>query len=595
MLSQKDKEGRKSVIAYGSKTLNKHQKNYCATKKELLAVIHFVSEYRPYLWGRKFEILTDCRAVQWLQNFKDPNGQLARWLSILAEFEFTVCHRPGVANSNADALSRRHAGAENCPSCAIEIGKLKMIQFTSTLVPSIREAQKDDPDISQIRIWLESRHDPPSVAELATKSKDLKKMVAWWKDLIVEDNLVKILSSKEDPRTIIPRTWREEVLRQVHDVPQAGHLGVKKTLRRVRARFLWPSLRTDVERYVASCVHCQQIKGNATRELLQPLVSSAFNELLSCDLVGPISESKSGNNYIVTMIDHFSKWTECIPIPDKSSGTVVQSVVDNWFCRYGTPGTILTDQGTEFEKEFRDSLIKTFKIKKVRTTPFHPQTNGALERYHRTLRQILQTLTDSFDENWDLKIPMAMFAYRSSVHATTDHEPYEILFGKQMEIPISRSLHSGQPDIDELEEILIENNDERLRIARDVWKMSARARTAFEFQYNKKAKTSKPLMEGDLVMVLDSVLKPGEMAKFHRKWKGPFKIERQTGTVTYEISDLERGTKKIIHRNRLKPCHEDTRLLIKRKGVNNRESLHIRPLDRNVVPEISNVAAMEEI
>ena len=105
VLSQVDGEGRERVIAYGSRLLSKAERRYCVTRRELLAVVAFTQQYRPYLLGRKFQLRTDHGSLMWLTNFREPEGQLARWLERLQELDFDIIHRRGKVHVNADALS----------------------------------------------------------------------------------------------------------------------------------------------------------------------------------------------------------------------------------------------------------------------------------------------------------------------------------------------------------------------------------------------------------------------------------------------------------------------------------------------------------
>ena len=99
-------DGQERVIAYGSRSLTKEERRYCVTRRELLAVVYFLKTLRHYLYGRKFTVRTDHGALRWLTNFKDPQGQVARWLEVLGTYDFEIQHRPGLRHGNADALSR---------------------------------------------------------------------------------------------------------------------------------------------------------------------------------------------------------------------------------------------------------------------------------------------------------------------------------------------------------------------------------------------------------------------------------------------------------------------------------------------------------
>ena len=593
VLSQKKASGEVKVIAYGSHTLGKHQKQYCATKKELLAVITFIRDYRPYLWGRQFKVITDCASLKWLREFKDPSGQLARWLSQLEEFDFVVEHRPGRVNQNADALSRRHPGYDTCPSCkTVEIGAVKVVKIAEDLLQEVKDAQKSDPSLAQV-IARKNRNEPaPNVKDIEPQLEDLVTYAKWWNSLSIENDLVVLWNDEDDEyKVVLPEDFRKTILQQCHDIPIAGHPGIKKTLARIKSRFVWPKLKRTVTQYVQTCETCQQVKGNTDRAKLQPITSTAFNEMLCCDLVGPLNTSKSGNNYILTMGDHFTKWMEAVPIKDKSAKTVANKVIDTWICRYGAPSTILTDCGTEFEAEFRNVLCKSFKIKKVRTTPYHPMTNGMLERNHRTLKSVLQCLVNSYDNDWDEHLQLAMCAFRSAVHDSTGHEPYQLVFGTRMPLPIERVINPHELELDtEYSDSLKELQDNKLKLISACWQIAQKARDSYRSQYDKKVRKEITFNEGDMVYVHDTMVKPGEVAKFHRKWQGPYKVLQRMSPVTYKVQ-LEEKTPKVLHVNRLKICDPKTRFKPRRTGVNNRQVKERRGPLRTAAEGFTDVGA----
>ena len=107
-------EGQERVISYGSKKLDKAQRNYCVTRRELLSLVTFITQYRHYLLGKQFTLRTDHSSLRWLFNFKEPEGQLARWLEVLAQYNFEIVHRDGKKHGNCDALSRQYCGEETC-------------------------------------------------------------------------------------------------------------------------------------------------------------------------------------------------------------------------------------------------------------------------------------------------------------------------------------------------------------------------------------------------------------------------------------------------------------------------------------------------
>jgi len=159
-------------------------------------------------------------------------------------------------------------------------------------------------------------------------------------------------------------------------------------------------------------------------------------EKIFLDIVGPLPTTLSSNNYILTIQDDLSKYTIGVPIPNHQENTVAEAFVIHFVCVHGIPGTILTDQGTDFLGKTFTEGSKLLKINKVNTSPFRPQTNGGLERSHRTLTKYLQHYVDKNLNNWDHLLLYAFFVYNSTVHTSTNFQPYALVYGHTLEIPI---------------------------------------------------------------------------------------------------------------------------------------------------------------
>ena len=158
----------------------------------------------------------------------------------------------------------------------------------------------------------------------------------------------------------------------LHD--NAGHLGVEKTVDKLRQRFYWFGLREDTEIHIQSCITCQQCK-NPPKKAKAPLhnVKTGYPfEKLGIDIVGPIPPSEKGNKYIVVLVDYFTKYPFAFPLKDIQSETVAESIIDSSFCTFGVPISIHSDQGSNFESWTFQSLCKMINTVKTRTTPFAP-------------------------------------------------------------------------------------------------------------------------------------------------------------------------------------------------------------------------------
>eukprot|EP00731_Ephydatia_muelleri_P034851 Em0081g16a len=300
-------ENDRCVVAYASRVLTKQERQYCATRREMLALIWAIQYFKPYLWGRPFKVRTDHSALKWLKNFKDPHGQVARWLEILSEYDFTVKHRPGLKHGNADSLSRlpcRQCGAsqdqvENLYSLEAALAQATesdLALWLPILTPTDQETlQNNDPALAQVMVWVESNSFPKSFPKdggywLQTLWAQQKYLVLRngvlyrrWED-IPGKGLNKCL------QFVLPQDLVPTVLEQLHNAPSGSHLGVSKTVEKVRRRFYWPGQRRDIERWCAACESCATRKAPPTkpRAAMQADLPSGPFERVAMDILGPL-------------------------------------------------------------------------------------------------------------------------------------------------------------------------------------------------------------------------------------------------------------------------------------------------------------------
>ncbi|GFS68355.1 retrovirus-related Pol polyprotein from transposon 297 [Trichonephila clavipes] len=302
-------DGQERVVAYWSKCLSKPERNYCVTRKELLAIVKAIEHFHHYLYGQKFLLRTDHASLTWLMNFRNTEGQVARWIQRLNEYYFDIRHRKGSSHGNADALSRRPC-PENCRHCSRVETKydyaIRQIT-TSTATPpdpwsdeKVREDQMADPDIKPLIEFMESSSNKPSWQDISAYSPTTKQYWALWNSLHLRNGVLYRKFESEDGKTfrwqlVLPRSRIPEVLKELHGSPTGGHFGVMKTLHRVRERFFWGKVRADVEQWCKSCDACSARKGPKIRsrgKLHRYNVGAPF-ERIAFDILGPLPRTAS--------------------------------------------------------------------------------------------------------------------------------------------------------------------------------------------------------------------------------------------------------------------------------------------------------------
>jgi hypothetical protein len=500
--------GTEKVIAYGSKGLSKSQRNYCTTYRELLALVEFAPYYKHFLLGRRFLVRTDHSSLRWLMRFKDAEGLVGRWLAKLANFDFDIEHRAGIAHGNADALSRsplirrrRRCGREECNDCAglgatpvkccatllsgsdgkvayhvryawppqhggelegydsdtasdgesdvgpVGVASVKTVAQESNWVAAwsadeLHKLQREDAAIGTVCGWYEdSKGKKPCRRMIAKSGPEIKNICGLWPTLVMKDGLLYRRWETTERGTVMqllaPPALRTEIFNQLHSSRLGGHLGRKRTMGMIRSRFFWPMAKRDIEQWCKECNECAQVKPGPRHKakLQQEPVGGRF-ERVAIDVMGELPLTANGNKYILVVSDYFTKWTQAFPMKNQTAMTVADTLVNHCFSLFGMPRWIHSDQGSNFESEFFQELCKLLDIKKTQTTPYHPQSDGMVERFNRTCQQMLKVFINENRSDWDDHLAQLLMAYRSSAHESTGLSPNFMMFGEELGLPI---------------------------------------------------------------------------------------------------------------------------------------------------------------
>lgn len=586
VLSQ-EQDGQERVIAYMSKAMNKHEQSYCVTRKELLAVVCALRNFHSYLYGREILLRTDNAAVSWMRNLKTPTGQVARWLQELGTYNLKVVHRPGLKHRNADALSRNpcktcsrqeHASAEtdsedesekqevNVSTRAVTRSQNNSVVKNNQFFlcgwdkDKIRQLQLEDITIGFLLIKFEQQSEKPSWNDVSEKSTDLKTLWNMWDRFQVCEGVlyVKWINDveQEQLRLVVPEPYRSVIMKYCHDIPTAGHLGVEKTIGKIKQNFYWPGLKEFVQEYIRKCDYCTSRKTAVSQKSRAPLGTynvGAPMERVAIDILGPLPKTKRGNKYCLVVTDCFTKWTEAYGIPDQESATVAKFLVNEFVCRFGTPLQIHTDQGSNFESRMFHQLCDLLCVDKTRTTSFHPQSNGCVERFNRTLIKMLSMYCAKDQQCWDEYLPQVLLAYRSSVHSTTGFTPNFLVFGREVTLPLSAFIEKPKSTEYTNLEDYVADLQHRIKLAHELARKNLKKNT----QYQKKhydVKSKKRILEvGQPVWIHDPTRKIGVCHKLCAKWKGPYIITKRLDDTTYLVKKTAKQLAKAYHVDRLLP------------------------------------------
>ena len=411
------------VIAYVSRALSKSEQNYSVIQKECLALVYALKQFRHYLLGRPFKIITGHAPLQWLSAQK-MEGLLARWALALQEYEFTIHYCRGQENGDADALSRR-----TYP----DIQLVAATTQTPILTHSLHQQQLTDPVIQQLHTALfqnPHRHIPPQGSKW--HQPPLSRYKQLWPQLFINDGIVcrryaptPHLSAVTVP--LMPASQRLTLLKQHHDTPSAGHLGFEKTVAKVHQVGYWVGMLRDIDRYCRECGVCQRTKPPAPMKA--PLTNVPIGkpwEMIAVDIL-EVPVSQHNNRYLLVIQDYMTKWTEAIPIPNQIAACIATELI-KMFSRYGIPDILHSNQGRNFESTILLQTLEVFGITKSRTTAYHSAGDGLVERFNRSLLQMLRAYVQQHND-WEKYLPLVLYAYRTATHSSTGVSPFELMFG----------------------------------------------------------------------------------------------------------------------------------------------------------------------
>nr|XP_054769552.1 uncharacterized protein LOC129277391 [Lytechinus pictus] len=358
-------------------------------------------------------------------------------------------------------------------------------------------------------------------------------------------------------QVVVPPCYRTDILKMAHELPMAGHVGIRKTEDRIMRHFYWPKMHKDVVHFCKTCHTCQII-GKAQPSIKPaPLIPiPAFDEPFTrvlVDCVGPLPRTRSGHRFLLTIMDLSTRFPEAIPLKSITAKTVVQALVQ-FFTRYGLPKEIQSDQGSNFMSGIFQQVMKELGIKQIKSSAYHPQSQGALERNHQTLKTMIRAYCEDYPDDWDKGISFLLFATRDSPNESTGFSPFELVYGHEVRGPlklIKERFMVQDDDVNLLD--YVSKFRERLSKACDVAKEHlkvSQGKMKAEADKNAKERSFKP---GDKVLVLLPL--QGEPLK--ARFNGPYIVKKKLNDVNYVISTPDqRKSQRVCHINMLKEYFE---------------------------------------
>eukprot|EP00873_Tetraselmis_striata_P035580 jgi/Tetstr1/455844/TSEL_042635.t2 len=404
-LSQVDDKRVEYAVSFASRMNTPEEADLSSYEEEVGAVVWAVQRFRYYMYGNHFQLIIDCKAMEWLRTTARLRGKLARWSLILAEYDFSIKHRPGKDNTVPHLLSRRPMPAEPVRATSDAAG-------TATAIATQRRSPVAMADASAMFggcVYASQK--------LHWPTRDV------WSSPVA----ISYLRGKTTPADVSVEVWQQLVRRCAkyswHNDKVWLHTG--DTARETSAP--WSSSGRACDRVKASF--------NQKYDRLEPMPLFRLFYRFSVDSAGPLPTSSEGHKYVIVIVEHFSKWIELVHVRDLEASTTAKAFHERVLARYGAPVEVVTDNGTEYQGAFREHLER-HGIQPVDIPPGHPQANGMAERNVQVLKVALRKVVPTLGTaSWHSWMPVIEFGYRVSKQATTGYSPYFLLFGRDHEAP----------------------------------------------------------------------------------------------------------------------------------------------------------------
>lgn len=506
VLMQRGEMSKMQPVSYYSRKTSKEESKYHSFELEALAIVCSLERFRVYLIGREFVIKTDCNSLKLLSEKRDLNPRIGRWFMKLTEFNYTIEHVRGDKNLIPDALSRGSVE----PASETEVASLHVfgIRVNTDWVAAL---QRNSDEVIELITKLEAKDQSVVERYIVDNGRLYRRTEGRW-------------------RLFLPEELRYDVVSLAHR--ELSHLGIDKTLNKVKENFYFPKMREFVTKYIERCINCMYYKTPKIGEVYwHPLDKG--NEpfhTVHLDHVGPFVLTERDNKYVLTIVDGFSKYVVLKAVKDVTTTETIYYVTE-FICNYGKPTRIITDRGTAFTAAIFERFCRDHDIVHVKVSTKSPRSNGQAEIINGIIvRCLAMTTEEEEDTDWDFKLMEVQWALNSSESRVTKRKPFDL---------VHKYLANGLINNPLAAEIVKLNKEKNYTSKVDPIESLKANKEREERKISIRTTTPIKYQQGDLVLVKWDAPSTGQSRKLESKYKGPYQVKRELRFDRYVVSDVD--------------------------------------------------------
>ena len=506
------------VVAYASRQLKPHEKNYPTHDLELAAILFALKIWRHYLYGEKCFIYTDHKSLKYLPSQRELNLRQRRWMELIKDYDCVIDYHPGKANVVANALSRKTMQTLRTLNAHLSLTDegtvLTELIARPSLLNRVLEAQRKDEKIAVI------------VSQIGN-GKEIE-------FTINEDG---VLYYKD--RVCVPddNDLRKAILEEAHSGSFAIHPGSTKMYQDLKMSFWWSGMKRDISEFVTKCLVCQRVKveHQVPSGLLQPIRIPEWKwDRITMDFVVGLPLTGRKHDSVWVVVDRLTKSAHFLPVrTDYSLDKLAELYIKEIVRLHGIPISIISDRDPRFTSRFWGKLQEALGTRLNFSTAFHPQTDGQSKRVIQIMEDMLRSCVIDYEGSWDRHIPLIEFVYNNSFQSSIGMAPYEALYGRKCRTPLCWTELSEKkvigPDLIQETKEKVKMIRERLKIANDRQKSYAdMKRKDIRYEIGEKVFLK--------VSPWKKVMRFGKNGKLSPRFIGPYEVIEKVGPVVYRLA-----------------------------------------------------------